>query len=61
MNEISNINDLRAKATQGDIFAQKQLSMLLIRSDETLREGVSWLERQQQQIPTPCTCWVRLI
>ncbi len=45
MNEISNINDLRAKATQGDIFAQKQLGMLLIRSDETLREGFSWLEK----------------
>lgn len=45
MNKIPEISDYLEKAKRGDVSAQKQLGMLLIRSNETLNTGVEWLKK----------------
>lgn len=45
MRNIPNVNDYLEKANQGDVSSQKQLGMILVRSDDTLNEGISWLKK----------------
>ena len=45
MKNIPNASDYLEKAKQGDISAQKQLGMLLVRSNDTLNDGISWLKK----------------
>ena len=45
MKNIPNESDCLKKAKQGDISAQKQLGMLLVRSNDTLDDGISWLKQ----------------
>ena len=44
MMKQENIDALYASACGGDITAQKQLAMILLRSDSTLESGISWLK-----------------
>lgn len=37
--------DIIEKANKGDVFAQKQLGLLYARSEDTLKEGIAWLEK----------------
>jgi len=45
MRNLPNENDYLARAQQGDISAQKQLGMLLIRSNDRLSDGIFWLTK----------------
>ena len=45
MKNIPNESDYLDKAKQGDISAQKQLGMLLVRSNDTLDDGITWLKQ----------------
>ena len=38
------MDELYARACSGDITAQKQLAMILLRSDNTLESGIGWLK-----------------
>lgn len=40
-----NIDEYNLLAKQGDIFAQKQLGLLLSKDNTTLNEGIAWLEK----------------
>lgn len=39
------VNEYALLASQGDIFAQKQLGLLLSKYNTTLNEGIAWLEK----------------
>lgn len=45
MNAKGAKGELLAEARHGDALAQKRLGMLLCQSDDTLKEGVSWLKK----------------
>ncbi len=45
MKNIPSETDYLEKAKQGDISAQKQLGILLVRSNDTLNDGISWLTK----------------
>ena len=42
---MPNVNDYLDKARRGDVSAQKQLAMHLIRSQNTVNDGVEWLKK----------------
>lgn len=45
MSNLLQANDYLDKAKRGDISAQKQLGLLLVRSDDTVNEGIKWLKK----------------
>ena len=45
MKNTPSINDYLEKAKRGDLSAQKQLGILLIRSNNTLHDGIAWLKK----------------
>ncbi len=43
------VNDYLSAAKRGSLVAQKQLGMLLVRSDNSIKDGIRWLEKATKQ------------